>query len=278
MPEARLVALFAGKELKDALRGRVLLVYGAAIVVLVVGLSSIALVGGRASGFAGFSRTTATLVNVVLLLVPLLSIFLGAQSIAGERESGTLDALLVQPVDRSELFLGKAIGLALALVALLVCAFGIASLVIARAATDADARALVACLGATSLLALAMLSTGLLISTIARTRAKAIALALVAWFALAVLADLGAIGAAVALGLRSREVFIAATLNPLEAFKVLATLSIAPRVDALGPAGVAAVQAWGTSGASAYLVLVLASWTIVPGAASFFAFTRSKEN
>jgi Cu-processing system permease protein len=277
MPEARLVAIFAAKELRDSLRGRVLLAYGAAVVALVVGLSSMALVGGRTSGFAGFGRTTATLVNVVLLLVPLLSLALGAQSIAGERESGTLDALLVQPVARSEVFLGKAIGLGVALVGLLAGAFGVAALVIARAAGGGDAAVLLTCFGATSLLAVAMLSTGLLISALSRTRAKAIALALVAWFALAVLADLGAIGAAVALGLRSRAVFVAATVNPLEAFKVLATLAIAPRLDALGPAGVAAVQAWGAGGTRVILVLILAAWTVVPGAASFVVFTRSRE-
>jgi Cu-processing system permease protein len=277
MAETRLVALFARKELRDALRGRVLLVYGLAIVALVVGLSQVALVGGRASGFAGFGRTTATLVNVVLLLVPLLALLLGGQSVAGERESGTLDALIVQPVTKTEIFLGKAVGLATALVLLLSGAFGLAALVVSRAARDTDATALASCLGATALLAVSMLSVGLLLSTLSRTRAKAIALGIVAWFALAVLADMGAIGAAVALGLRSRSVFVAATLNPLEAYKVLATLAIAPRLDVLGPAGTAAVQAWGVTGARAWLAAVLAAWSALPLAAALFAFTRSKE-
>lgn len=276
--EARIVSLFARKELREALRGRALLVYGLALVVLVVGLSYVALVGGRSTGFAGFSRTTATLVNVVLLLVPLLALLLGGQSIAGEREAGTLDALLVQPVSRAELFLGKVLGLGTALLVLLATAFGLAALVVARAAHDGDAGALLAVLGATALLAISMLSVGILISTTSRTRSKAIALALVAWFALAVLADLGAIGASVALGMRSRSVFIAATLNPLEAFKVLATLAIAPRLDVLGPAGTAAVQAWGPAGARAYLCAVLAGWTLVPSCLAFFLFTRTKES
>lgn len=277
MPEPRLVVLFARKELREALRGRVLLVYGVALVALVVGLSHVALVGGRSSGFAGFGRTTATLVNVVLLLVPLLAILLGGQSISGERESGTLDALIVQPVSKAEIFLGKAIGLSLALVLLLVVAFGVAALVVSRAAHDGDALALASCLGATILLAVSMVSVGIFISTLARARAKAIALGLVAWFTFAVLADMGAIGAAVALGLRSRTVFVAATLNPLEAFKVLATLSIAPRLDVLGPAGTAAVQAWGAGGARAYLACVLLGWTFLPLTGAFWVFTRKRE-
>jgi Cu-processing system permease protein len=278
MFEPRVVWLFAGKELREALRGRALLLYGAALIVLVVGLSSVALVGGRTTGFAGFSRTTATLVNVVLLIVPLLSLLLGGQSIAGERESGTLDALLVQPVSRAEVYLGKALGLSAALLGLLSVAFGVAALLVARAARDGDALALATCLGSTALLALASLSVGLLISALSRTRAKAMALALVAWFALAVLADLGVIGASVALGLRSRNVFVAATLNPLEAFKILATLAIAPRLDVLGPAGVAAVHAWGVAGARAWLCGVLAGWMLLPASIGFFVFTRSKES
>lgn len=277
MAEPRVVALFARKELREALRGRVLAAYGVALVVLVVGLSYVALVGGRASGFAGFGRTTATLVNVVLLLVPLVALLQAGQSIAGERESGTLDALLVQPVDRSEVFLGKALGLSAGLVATLAIAFGVAALVVALAARDSDAGVLLACFGATVLLALATLSIGILISTFARTRARAVALVLVAWFALAVLADLGAIGASVAFGLRGRTLFLLATLNPLEAFKVLATLAIAPRLDVLGPSGVALVQAWGQDLARAYLAGVLVAWTVAPLAVAFAAFTRTKE-
>jgi Cu-processing system permease protein len=277
MAEARVVALFARKELREALRARVLLAYGAALVALVVGLSSFAFASGHGSGFAGFGRTTATLVNVVLLLVPLVALLQGSQSIAGERESGVLDALLVQPVSRAEVFLGKALGLAVSLSATLVLAFGAAALVVARAAHDSDAGALLGTLGATILLALASLSIGLLISSVSRSRGRAVALALVAWFALAVLADLGAIGATTALGLRGKTVFFLATANPLEAFKVLATLSISPRLDVLGPAGVAAVQTWGRDGARAWLALVLALWTLIPGAASFAVFVRSKE-
>lgn len=276
MPELRLVVLLARKELREALRGRVLLTYGLALVLLAVGLSwaARAAAGG---GFAGFGRTAATLVNLVVLVVPLLALLLGGQSIAGERESGTLDALLVQPVTRSEVFLGKALGLAAALLGLLATASGVAVLVISRAARDGDAGPLLACLGATALLGLSMLTLGLLVSTLSRTRARAVAFCLVAWFALAVLADLGTIGATVALGLRSRTVFVVATLNPLEAFKVLATLALAPRADVLGPAGVAAVETWGPLGARAWLVGVLGAWTLVPLGGAFVGFTRGRD-
>ena len=56
-----------------------------------------------ASGLAlqAFGRTTATLMNLCLLLAPLVAVLMGAASIAGERERGTLEHLLAQPLSRT---------------------------------------------------------------------------------------------------------------------------------------------------------------------------------
>ena len=66
-----------------------------------------------ASGLAlqAFGRTTATLMNLCLLLAPLVAVLMGAASIAGERERGTLEHLLAQPLTRTRLLLAKHGGL-----------------------------------------------------------------------------------------------------------------------------------------------------------------------
>ena len=124
--EARVIAIVARKEVRDALRNRWFLLYAAAFAVLALALSRLSLGDTSAAGFAGFGRTAASLVNLVLLVVPLMGLTLGAASLAGERERGTLPMLLAQPVTRREVLLGKYAGLAQAQGAALALGFGLA--------------------------------------------------------------------------------------------------------------------------------------------------------
>ena len=119
------ILILAQKELRDALRNRWFLLYALAFAALSLALAWTALSGAGDYGLAGFGRTGASLINLVLLIVPLMGLSLGAMSLAGEREQGTLLYLLAQPINQIELLLGKSIGLALALVAALVLGFGL---------------------------------------------------------------------------------------------------------------------------------------------------------
>jgi Cu-processing system permease protein len=102
----------AKKEINDSLNNRWFVLYAAAFTGLALLLSWLSLSSGGIgySGFAGFGRTAASLVNLVLLVVPLMALTVGAGSLAGERERGTLHYLLSQPVNRAEVLLGKYLG------------------------------------------------------------------------------------------------------------------------------------------------------------------------
>src|SRR5215470_8438279 len=97
----------AQKELRDALRNRWFLLYTLAFIALSLAFSYLALAGAGMVGFAGFGRTAASLINLVLLIVPLMALTIGAQSLAGEQEKSTLAYLLAQPLNRLEVFAGK---------------------------------------------------------------------------------------------------------------------------------------------------------------------------
>ena len=94
----------------------------------------------RGIGLAGFGRTSASLINLVLLIVPLMGLTLGALSLAAEREKGTLLYLLAQPVNQLELLLGKFIGMSLALMATLTLGFGLTGLMIAANGGSSEVR------------------------------------------------------------------------------------------------------------------------------------------
>ena len=105
------VPIVAKKEIRDALSNRWLLAYCGLLALLALALSYLGQRNLGALGFENFSRTTASLLNLCLLLAPIMALTVGAGAIAGERERGTLTYLLSQPIERWELLLGKFVGL-----------------------------------------------------------------------------------------------------------------------------------------------------------------------
>ena len=187
------VATLLQKELRDSLRNRWFVLYTVAFTVLALGLSFLALSGAGIVGFAGFGRTAASLINLVLLIVPLMALTVGAQSLAAESERGTLSYLLAQPVTRLEVFVGKYLGLALAILAALTLGFGISGLVMV-ANGMAYAESYLVLVGLAFLLALTMLSVGFVISAFAHKAGIAIGISLFLWLTFVFLGDLGMMG------------------------------------------------------------------------------------
>jgi Cu-processing system permease protein len=101
-------------ELRDVLRSRSLIAY--ALFFLVV--SDVLL------RFGGGARAAMSLMNVVLLLIPLVAIVFGTIYLYNAREFTEL--LLAQPVHRRQLFAGQYLGLALPLAAAFVTGLGVA--------------------------------------------------------------------------------------------------------------------------------------------------------
>jgi len=259
----RTLITIARKEVRDALRNRWFIVYTIAFAALALGLSWLSLAGTGTTGFAGFGRTAAGLINIIMLIVPLMGLTIGATSLAAERERGTLGYLLAQPVSKLEVLLGKYMGLALAMLAALAIGFGVSALVIAMGSSATDAGGFLRLIGFAYILSLAMLSVGFLISSAARKSGVAMATALFLWLALAFLGDLGLMGSTVAFKLQVQQLFQLAILNPLQAFKMASLATVDASLDVLGPAGLYATQLYGSS--LPYMLLgLLMAWILLP--------------
>jgi Cu-processing system permease protein len=261
----------AQKEMRDALRNRWFLLYTVAFVGLSLAFSYMAMAGAGIAGFAGFGRTAASLINLVLLIVPLMALTIGAQSLAGEQERSTLTYLLAQPVTRLEVFLGKYLGLLLSLLASLALGFGIAGVVMALNGAGAGSpMAYIRLVGQTFLLSLTMLSVGFLISALSRRAGVAIGTGLFLWLGFVFLGDLGLMGTAIAFKLPIEQLFLLALANPLQVFKMASILDINATLDILGPAGIFAMQEYGRRLRYVFLG-VMALWIVVP---AFLAYVR----
>ena len=273
--DASNILTLAQKELRDSLRNRWFLLYTAAFVSLTLALSALALSGSDIAGFAGFGRTAASLVNLVMLIVPLMALTTGAQSLAGEQERGSLVYLLAQPVNRAEVLLGKYLGLALALLAALTLGFGSSGLVIALSGGDtAEPGVYLQLVLLAFLLALVMLSVGFLISAFSRKASVAVGVSLFLWLVFVFFGDLGLMGAAVALKARLAigELFALSLINPLQVFKMAAVLDIHTTLDILGPAGIYAVQTYRDS-LMVFLVAILSAWAILTVLLAYVRFS-----
>jgi Cu-processing system permease protein len=270
--ELRLLGTIAQRELREALRNRWLWFYATGFAALAFALSQAGLASAGYAGLGGFGRTAASLINALLLFAPLIGLTVGAGALAADRERGTLVYLLAQPISRGEVFFGKAIGSALAVVAALALGFGLAGLGLASAGGD-NAPAYLSLAGSTLLLALASLGVGFVISALTRKASTASGAALLVWLALVFLGDLGVVGATLSLRPAPAALLAMLLLNPLQAFKLSAIYSLRATLDTLGPVGQFAAFRFGGA-LPLLLVGLLAAWIVLTFGAAFALFNR----
>jgi Cu-processing system permease protein len=228
MIELRQIGTITGKEFHDRIRNRWVL---AIAVVFAAFALVIAYFGAAQQGSVGFRSieiTIASLVSLVIYLIPLIALILGFDAIVGERERGSLDLLLTMPITRLEVILGKYLGLSAALTLSTVAGFSLAGIAMAN---QLDIYALINYSGfilSSVLLGMTFLSLAVMISVFATDRAGASGLAIAMWFFFVLVFDLLLLGALVATGGHyGGEIFpYLLLLNPADVFRVLNIFSL----------------------------------------------------
>jgi Cu-processing system permease protein len=260
------VRLCASQEFTLAVRSRWTQTFAVAFaaLALTVAVSGYVLSGG--SGVQDFARTAASLVQLVILLVPLTALLLGVLALAADR--GNAELLFSQPVSRAAILLGRVLGLYQALVAAQAMGFGAAGLVIyARAGGEGLSGFLVVVVAGFTLTGICLgLASVIGAGNVGRRRSRALALALVVWLLLVVVADLAALGFASLLrsGAASRLLIAAAIVNPVGAVRTAALLLI-EGTAAFGTASLALLRfAGGPLQAALMLAGSLALWLALP--------------
>jgi Cu-processing system permease protein len=267
--------LVAAREVREAMRSRWFIVSAACFFALSLALSLLGLAGAQRAGLAGFDRTTASLLNLALIFVPIVTLSVGSLGIAGEIEDGSLGGVLAQPLTRAEVYAGKYLGLLVGVTASVLAGFGATGVVVALYAGGGHAAAFLALVGLTVLLAAATLAIGTLLSVALRSRAKVIGAALAVWLALVYLSDLGTIGLAVTRALAPGQVLALALFNPVQQARVLGTLALSDRLDLLGPVGIFGLDQFGAAGLVAVLIAALAATALVPALLGFAIFRKA---
>jgi len=228
--------------------------------------------GGDVLGYRTHARVLAALVQLSIFVVPLMALIPSTAAIAADRELGTLDYLLAQPVTPRLVFLGKWSGIAVALLLSLVAALGFTGVIAALRGVPTGLIAGV--LALTALLATAFVSVGMAVSAIMPTRGRAASMGFFVWLSFLALGSLAMMAALVRWGAPAWTLQAWSLINPIEAYRLAALSLMDAELSLLGPIGASMIERLGVGGLRAAAVGSLLVWT----AAGFRAGRQLFEN
>jgi len=255
------IRAIAGHEVTINIRNKWILMFSAVFGGLSLAVCYFGMVTIGTVGVQSFTRTTASLLNLVLYLVPLAALVLATLSFSGEK--GATELLFSQPVGRGDILLGKLLGLFLCLAGATCVGFGIAGAFIAVRAGGEGSTRYAIFVGLALLLSLVFLSLGSMIAILIENKARALGVALVAWFFFVVFYDLLAIGMTFLFKERTANLFVFLSLfgNPVDLVRVASLMNLGG-ATLFGGAGAALLKFFGGTALSNFLLIAaLAVWT-----------------
>jgi len=246
------VALVLHAGLRDLSRNRWIVAYTLAFLAIAEGLFWF---GGTGP------QVLLSLLNLVLLVVPLVSLVFGTIHVYASREF--VELLLAQPVPRRGLFAGLYLGLALPLAGAFIIGAGVPFAV--HAHDGAPLGGVVALLTAGVALSLAFAAIATWIALYTDDRLKGVGVALGVWLATTIVYDGLVLGAAAAFGNYPLERPLLALMlaNPVDVARVLVLTQL--DVSALmGYTGALFQHTFGTLVGTSVAIAALLAWCAVP--------------
>lgn len=268
------VAAIARYELSINARNRWTVVFAVVFGVLVTTIASVGILAEGFTGLQGFTRTSASLLNLVLYIVPLVALVMGTLSFTGDR--GSTELLFAQPVTRTEVMLGKTAGLFLAISGSMLAGFVTAGAVIAIGGGAGGLPEYAALVALALGLALVFLGVAVLVSTASGRKAKAFGVSLFLWFFFVLFYDLLVVGVGTFLRGQAANTFLFLSLfgNPVDLVRVASLITL-DNVAIFGAAGAALLRFLGGPVASLLLLIAaLLLWAGVPLFAAARALRR----
>lgn len=266
------IATIAQKEFWDRIRNRWVLSVSIILVCFAAAISYLGTAQQGSIGFTSLEVTIASLVSLAIYLIPLIALILGYDAIVGEKERGLLDLLLALPITRTELLLGKYLGLSAALAFTIIFGFGLVGLFLSY---YVDIEGLLSYAGfvvSAVLMGMAFLSMALLLSVITESKVVASGIAIALWFFFVLIYDMLLLGLLVASdGHLANAVFgFLLMANPADIFRIINILGMEDVKILYGLATV-----FPKSLASTWmLILCMVLWVIAPLAVAMWKFRQ----
>ncbi len=249
------------KEIRDSFRNKWLILYTVSFAALGLTFSYYGYMGLGVLGFRAFGRVSAALVNMALYMIPLMSMSLAGLSIVGEREKGTLEIILSQPVSKNEIILSKFLGITVSITLATMLGYGIASWYLWMFLSSADLSIYLLIVSGCLALAASLTAFGLIISVISRSRFEALGIILLSWLFLLIIYEFIIIGLTITMKIPLQDLVFLVMINPVEAARLLMISFIDPSLLLLGPSGIYLTELF--KAALPYILLgSLLAWTL----------------
>ena len=269
MINTTLISRIARQELLVNIRNKWTVIFAGVFGLLIVGISYIGIMAEGFSGMQNFTRTSASMLNLVLYIVPLVALIMGTLSFTSDR--GTTELLFSQPVFRSEVLLGKILGLFYSLSLSMLVGFLIAGGIILSVTGEEGMLQYGIFVLLSLLLALVFLVVAVVIATANKRKSRSFGIALFAWFFFVLFYDLIVLGISLFFKGQTANYILFLSLfgNPVDMVRV-ASLIILDNVSIFGAAGAALLRFLGGSVLSVVLLVsALVLWIGIP-----LAFSR----
>lgn len=269
MINTTLISRIARQELLVNIRNKWTIIFAGVFGLLIVGISYIGIMAEGFSGMQNFTRTSASMLNLVLYIVPLVALIMGTLSFTSDR--GTTELLFSQPVFRSEVLLGKILGLFYSLSLSMLAGFLVAGGIILSVTGEEGMLQYGVFVLLSLLLALVFLVVAVVIATANKRKSRSFGIALFAWFFFVLFYDLIVLGISLFFKGQTANYILFLSLfgNPVDMVRV-ASLIILDNVSIFGAAGAALLRFLGGSVLSVVLLVgALILWIGIP-----LAFSR----
>ena len=225
---------------------------------------------------SGYTDMTGTVMNMILYLLPLITLLLGGFSVALEKEDGHWGLLATYPLSTYQFLWGKWIGLAVILLTMLFFSFGLAGIITVLFNRPLQITTLLFFWVFSAILALVYLSIALLIGAIAKNRWQALIAGIAIWFVTVIawaLLMIGTLSHLPSYKMIQPTLQVLTILNPAEFVRVFSMMRLGA-----GSAFGADYDAWITWATSSYGVFiflaVFITWLLVAILIGGFVWNR----
>ncbi len=254
----------ARQELTVSIRNKWTAIFAAVFCLLVVAVSYAGTITEGFTGMESFTRTSASILNLVLYIIPLLALTMGTLSFTGDR--GAAELLYAQPVSRGEILVGKLAGLFSSSCVSTLAGFTVAGLVILWKNGAEGLGRYLALVALSLMLALVFLSLAGLVATMTQRKARAFGYALFLWFFFVLFYDLLVLGGTLLLSGRASKLLVFFSLfgNPVDMVRVACLITL-ENETIFGAAGAVLLRFLGGPTLSLLILIgALAAWVVAP--------------
>lgn len=208
----------------------------------------------------GFTRQTASLLNILLFLLPLFMLTIGSMNIASDKETGWLGLLQTYPLKMGNYVLTKYMALCLVFFGIVVVVFAVAFFV---GSFFGGLKLPLFAIGITLLILVIFNAISILVGSIAKSRLHALAMGLGVWSVVSLLFSyiVMAIGTVTSETLLQKLVIATIHINPLEWVRY-GYFVFSEQTAVLGPAFYGVSKFYASPPGMLFFILISGLWVV----------------